>query len=81
MKNNLITLGLADWICDKEPNYPTFEDCKKWIKLKLKDINPEYRISKKDEEEIKMLLKYLPMSQIMNKKIMSRYLDELIKID
>ena len=24
--------GLADWIIDNEPNYPSFAQCKLWIK-------------------------------------------------
>ena len=26
--------GLADWIFDSEPNYPSFAQCKLWIKKK-----------------------------------------------
>ena len=76
MSKNIIALGLADWISDREPNYPTFDECKKWIQSK--NNNCKYVITKKDEEEIKMLLKYIPMSQIMNKNIFSRYLDEIV---
>ena len=47
---------------DKDPNYPTFGDCKLWIKRQ----NPRYVFSKNDEKEILMLLTYLPMSQRMN---------------
>ena len=43
---------LADWIIDKDPNYPTFGECKFWIKRQ----NPRYVISKNDEKEILMLL-------------------------
>ena len=76
MSNKIISLGLADWISDREPNYPTFDECKEWILLKSE--NYEYEITKSDEEDIKMLLKYIPMSQMMNKNILSRYLDELM---
>ena len=76
MRENIITLGLADWISDREPNYPTFDECKQWIQSK--HDNCKYVITKKDEEDIKMLLKYIPMSQIMNKKIFLRYLDEIV---
>ena len=54
--------GLADWIIDKEPNYPSFGECKLWIKKQ----NSQYVISKNDEKEILMFLTYLPMSQKMN---------------
>ena len=54
--------GLADWIIEKEPNYPSFEECKLWIKKQ----NSQYVISKNDEKEILMFLTYLPMSQKMN---------------
>ena len=77
MSNNIISLGLADWISDREPNYPTLDECKDWILLKSK--NYEYEITKRDEEDIKMLLKYIPMSQMMNKNILSRYLNELME--
>ena len=53
---------LADWIIDNEPNYPSFGECKLWIKKQ----NSKYVISKNDEKEILMLLTYLPMSQQMN---------------
>mgnify|MGYP001339572434 CR=1 FL=1 len=76
MTDNIISLGLADWISDCEPNYPSFEECKEWIEIKS-DGNL-YSITKKDEEDIKMLLKYIPMNQIMNKNITSRYLDEIM---
>ena len=78
MTNNIIELGLADWISDSEPNYPSFEDCKKWIQIKTN--HGKYSITKKDEEDIKMLLKYIPMSQIMNKNITSRYLEEIMEM-
>ena len=51
--------GLADWIIDKEPNYPSFAECKLWIMKK----NSQYMITKNDEKEILMYLTYLPMSQ------------------
>tara|TARA_A100001388_G_C28316651_1_gene287984 strand:+ start:83 stop:226 length:144 start_codon:yes stop_codon:yes gene_type:complete len=34
---------LADWIIDKEPNYPSFGESKLWIKRN----NPQYVFSKK----------------------------------
>ena len=40
--------GLADWIVDNEPNYPTFEECKLWLKKQ----NSQYVISKEDKKEI-----------------------------
>tara|TARA_Y100000766_G_C18797742_1_gene551458 strand:+ start:293 stop:532 length:240 start_codon:yes stop_codon:yes gene_type:complete len=66
--------GLADWIIDKEPNYPSFEECKLWIKKQ----NSQYVISKKDEKEILMLLTYLPMSQYMNNILYAKYLDQIL---
>ncbi len=66
--------GLADWIIDKEPNYPSFEECKLWIKKQ----NSQYLISKKDEKEILMLLTYLPMSQYMNNILYAKYLDQIL---
>ena len=74
-----MSLGLADWISDKEPNYPSFEECKEWIQSKLEELNSNYLITEKDEENIRMLLKYLPMNQVMNKIILSKYLEETIK--
>ena len=62
--------GLSDWILDKEPYYPSFEECKLWIKKQ----NSQYTISKNDEKEILMLLTYLPMSQQMNNIYMSNTL-------
>ena len=50
--------GLADWIVDNEPNYPSFAECKSWVKKQ----NSQYVISKEDEKEILMLLTFLPMS-------------------
>ena len=66
--------GLADWIIDREPNYPTFGECKLWIKKK----NSQYIISKNDEKEILMLLTYLPMSQQMNNVLYAKYLDHIL---
>ena len=79
MVKNIMSLGLADWISDSEPNYPSLEECKDWVQIKLNEINSNYKLTKSDEENIKMLLKYLPMSQIMNKNILSRNLEEIIK--
>ena len=66
--------GLADWILDKEPNYPSFGECKLWIKKQ----NSLYVISKDDEKEILMLLTYLPMSQKMNNVLYAKYLDQIL---
>ena len=66
--------GLADWIIDKEPNYPSFVECKLWIKKQ----NARYTISKNDEKEILMLLTYLPMSQQMNNILYAKYLDQIL---
>ncbi len=66
--------GLADWIIDKEPNYPSFGECKLWIKKH----NSKYVISKNDEKEILVLLTYLPMSQKMNGVLYSKYLDQIL---
>ena len=66
--------GLADWIIDKEPNYPSFGESKLWIKRH----NPQYVFSKKDEKEILMLLTYLPMSQQMNNLLYAKYLDQIL---
>lgn len=65
---------LADWILDNEPIYPSFGDCKEWIKSQ----NPHYLISKKDEKEILILLTYLPMSQKMNNALYAKYLDQIL---
>ena len=65
---------LADWITDKEPNYPSFGECKLWVKQQ----NSQYVISKNDEKEILMLLTYLPMSQQMNNVLYTKYLDQII---
>ena len=66
--------GLADWILDKEPNYPSFSECKLWIKNK----KTQYVLSKNDEKEILMLLTYLPMSQQMNNILYAKYLDQIL---
>ncbi len=65
---------LTDWIIDKDPNYPTFGECKFWIKRQY----PRYVISKNDEKEILMLLTYLPMSQRMNNVLYAKYLDQIL---
>ena len=65
---------LADWIIDKEPNYPSFQECKLWIMRQ----NSQYMISKNDEKEILMLLTYLPMSQQMNNVLYAKYLDQIL---
>ena len=65
---------LAVWIIDKDPNYPTFGECKLWIKRQ----NPRYVISKNDEKEILMLLTYLPMNQRMNSVLHSKYLNQIL---
>ncbi len=65
---------LVDWIIDSEPNYPSFADCKLWIKKQ----NASYTITKEDEKEILMLLTYLPMSQQMNKDLYLKYLDQIL---
>ena len=67
---------LADWIIDKEPNYPSFGECKLWINKK----NSQYIISKNDEKEILMLLTYLPMNQQMNNVLYAKYLDQILEI-
>ena len=67
--------GLADWIIDSEPNYPSFADCKLWIKKK----NSKFIITKEIEREILMLLTYLPMSQQMNNDLYAKYLDQILK--
>ena len=66
--------GLADWIIDKEPNYPSFGECKLWIKKQ----NSHYVVTKKDEKEILILLTYLPMSQQMNNILYAKYLDQIL---
>tara|TARA_B100000242_G_scaffold65082_1_gene40131 strand:- start:256 stop:495 length:240 start_codon:yes stop_codon:yes gene_type:complete len=66
--------GLADWIIEKEPNYPSFEECKFWIKKQ----NSQYAISKNDEKEILMYLTYLPLSQKMNSVLYAKYLEQIL---
>ena len=66
--------GLADWIIDKEPNYPSFCECKLWIKKQ----NSKYVISKNDEKEILMFLTYLPMNQKMNSILYAKYLEQIL---
>ena len=66
--------GLVDWIIDKEPNYPSFGECKLWINKQ----NSQYIISKKDEKEILIFLTYLPMSQKMNNDLYAKYLDQIL---
>ncbi len=66
--------GLADWIIHKDPYYPTFGECKLWIKRK----NPQYVISKNNEKEILMLLTYLPMSQPMKNVLYAKFLDQIL---
>ena len=66
--------GLADWINDKDPNYPTFGECKSWIKRQ----NPRYVISKNDEKEILILLTYLPTSQKTNNFLYAKYLNQIL---
>ena len=63
---------MADWIIDKEPNYPSFVECKLW----LKEQCSSYALTKNDEKEILMLLTYLPMSQQMNNALYSKYLEQ-----
>ena len=65
---------LADWIIDEDLNYPTFGECKLWIKRQ----NPRYIISKNDEKEILMLLTYLPMSQRMNSVLYAKHLNPIL---
>ena len=66
--------GLADWIIDKEPNYPSFDECK----LSIRKQNSQYIISKNDEKEILMYLTYLPMSLQMNNVLYAKYLDQIL---
>ena len=65
---------LADWIIDKEPNYPSFGECK----LLIKKQNFQYNISKNDEKEILMFLTYLPFSQRMDSVLYAKYLEQLL---
>ena len=80
MKITITSFGLADWISDQEPNYPTFEECKIWVNNKMENLQPNYKITNEDEEEIKMLLQYIPMNHLMNKRIFSQYLEENLRI-
>ena len=66
--------GLADWIIDSEPNYPSFGECKLWIK----NQNSKFVITKEVEREILMLLTYLPMSQQMNNELYAKYLEQIL---
>ena len=66
--------GLADWIIDSEPNYPSFVECKLWVKKQ----NSKFIITKEIEKEILMLLTYLPMSQQMNNDLHAKYLDQIL---
>ena len=65
---------LADWIIDKEPNYPSFGECKLWIKKQ----NSQYVISKNDEKEILMILTYIPISQKMNSVLYANDLERIL---
>ena len=66
--------GLADWIIDSEPNYPSFGECKSWVKKQ----DSRFIITKEVEKEILMLLTYLPMSQQMNNDLHAKYLDQIL---
>ena len=66
--------GLADWIIDSEPNYPSFGECKLWVKKQ----DSKFIITKEVEKEILMLLTYLPMSQQMNNELYAKYLDQIL---
>ena len=66
--------GLADWIIDSEPNYPSFPDCKLWVK----NHSSKFIITKEVEKEILMLLTYIPMSQKMNNDLHAKYLDQIL---
>ena len=74
MNKKEIFNGLADFIVDNEPNYPSFVECKVWVKKR----NPQYVISKDDEKAILMLLTFLPMSQQMNNILYAKYLDQIL---
>ena len=65
---------IADWIINQEPNYPSIGECKSWIKKQ----NSQYIISKNDEQEILILLTYLPMSQKMNNLLYAKYLEQIL---
>ena len=73
LKKELLS-GLADWIGDSEPNYPSLSDCKLWVKKQ----NSKFIITKEVEKEILMLLTYLPMSQQMNNELHAKYLDQIL---
>ena len=64
----------ADWITDKEPNYPSFGECQFWVKQQ----NSQYVISKNDEKEIPTLLSYIAISQQMNNVLYAKYLDQIL---
>ena len=66
--------GLADWIIDSEPNYPSFGECKLWVK----NQDSNFIITKEVEKEILMILTYLPMSQQMNNELHAKYLDQIL---
>ena len=66
--------GLADWILDEDPNYPSLEECKLWIK----NQNSQYKITNNDEKKILMLFTCLPISQQINKVLYEKYLDEIL---
>ena len=66
--------GLADWIINKEPNYPSFGECKLWIKKQ----NSQYVISKNDEKEILMPLTFLLMILKMDNILCAKYLDNIL---
>ena len=66
--------GLADWIIDSEPNYPSFGECKLWVKKQ----DSKFIITKELEKEILMLLTYLPMSQQMNNDLHAKYLEQIL---
>ena len=50
---------LANWIIHDQQKYPSFGECKLWIKKR----NSKYVISKNDEKKILILLTYLPRYQ------------------
>ena len=66
--------GLADWIIDSEPNYPSFGECKLWVKKR----DSKFIITKEVEKENLMLLTYVPMSQQMNNELHAKYLDQIL---
>ena len=73
VKNKLFN-GLADWIIDREPNYPSFGEFKLWIKKKIS----KYIIYKNHDKEILMLLTYFPMTQHINNVLHAKYLAQTI---